>query len=133
MTRPFVESGISGPGQVRFTEGAKESGRVMALTGTVQIYRSGGGTTGGGAPTGGRTAIEPSARGRIDRLGDAISSEAAAQINETSTHIVTADRSLPEPRSDDHLFIDGQMWSVTAIWERTDDLVHRIEVERFVK
>ena len=133
MTRAVsFGAGLPGPGQTVFPETAKESGRVLGLTGTAQVYRNGGALDAGGAPTSGWAPYGSPVRARIDPIaaagGRGRASTAADQIDEGSTHVISLDGNV-NVRNQDRIQTEGRMWAVLALSIRTDPEILRVEVK----
>lgn len=131
--RPLnYETGLRGPGQVRFPEDIKEWGRAMGLTSTAQLVTKSSTLDPGGAPKGGWAPSGPTFRARIDAIGNPGGSDVqAGQIDEETSHIISCDASINVPTSA-RIRMDGKDWQVTEKPHTTEPLIQRIEVKGVV-
>jgi hypothetical protein len=125
----YPGSGLKGPGQDIFPEQAKESGRRLGLVvGELQLLDY--------TPTNEAGSTKPAwtpgatVRGRIDPVGSASGpSLMGGAINEASTHLITFDDQV-EITTQDRVRGLGHDWRITALRERTERLVTRVEAAR---
>jgi hypothetical protein len=131
MPRPSTaNTGLRGPGQEIFTDEAKEYGRDLGLDTTATILRNEPKDDGGGAQKDHWEPIAENVPARIDIFGrlSQAKGEAADRIDEHTSHIVSFPQGT-DCTTKDRLEINGQLWSVLAVQERTGTATFRVEVK----
>jgi len=131
LTRPQAfKAGLRGSIREPFPAEARDSGRELGLRrtgGEISILDRVSTEDDGGATSYSYAERVPPERGRIDPLGSRSTEYRGDQVSEASTHIVTFDEGVSITVKD-RVFAEGKTWAVTALRDRSDRLVTRIEV-----
>lgn len=129
---PANPTGLRGPGQDVFPEGAKEEARRRGLKKeAVTVFKNEQVEDKGGDWNSGWKAQAKKVRGRIDPVGGSSGRQElfAEGIHESTTHIVTMDPGT-EVDSKDRLEIEGIMWTITAEEIVSDPSSTKVQVKQ---
>lgn len=127
--RAYARQGLPGPGQDRFPEDARETGRDLGLTGKATILKNEPIDDGGGALKSNWIGVE-TVRMRLDSIKTTMRGSQdliADQIKEKGSHVASFDAGTditPEHR----LEVNGTIWIITVKLSQTDPLIERVGV-----